>query len=419
MKVVHVVNLDTLGGAAKAVFSLNKALMNIGVDSKILVQQKFSSEESVLSVSNTFLNKIRTYSRIFFDTIQMKILSRSKKGRFSFGSIGIDISKNKFIKDADVIHLHWINQGYLSLRSLSHLADLNKPVVWTLHDMWSFTGGCHYSLGCLNYLNTCGNCPYLFFAYESDFSNSIFLSKRKIYEELKITFASCSYWLAGLAREAPLLIEKRIIPIHNTLDINIYKPLDQFEIRKKNNLPADKFLILFISLNINDERKGFSYLKNSLIHLLNQHPLLSSQTEILTVGKSSPEFFLEIPLKVNQIGRLKDDKQIAEYYNAADLFLAPSLEDNLPNTVLESLSCGTPVVAFSIGGIPEMIEHLKNGYLAEEKSIEDFSNGIYWVFQNKNRIPEIRQNARKKVLTQFNPDYIAGCYFDVYKTIFK
>jgi len=415
MKVVHVVNLDILGGAAKAAFALNKALVNIGVDSKLLVQQKFSSDNNVFSISDNLLNNLKTNSRIFFDTIQMKILTRTKKGRFSFGNIGTDISNKKSIQSADIIHLHWINQGYLSLSSLSKLARLNKPVFWTLHDMCGFTGGCHYNSGCMNYLNSCGNCPYLIFPSGIDSSNKIFMKKIELYRQLNATFITCSEWLAKIAQKAPLLKGKTVLPIHNTLDINIYKPLNRENIREKYNLSEDKFLILFVSLSIKDERKGFSYLKNSLFHLLNQYPFLSSKLEILILGKSAGDLFKDLPLKITQIGRVKEDRTIADYYNSADVFLAPSLEDNLPNTVLESLSCGTPVVAFNIGGIPEMVDHLKNGYLAQEKSVFDFSNGIHWLFQNKDRLFEMRQNARKKVIEEFNPDLIANSHISLYE----
>ncbi|HVO72424.1 MAG TPA: glycosyltransferase, partial [Ignavibacteriaceae bacterium] len=383
MKVVHLVNLDILGGAAKAAFALNKALLYNNVDSALLVQTKFSSDKDVYSISGNFIDKLKANARIIADLIQMNALTKTKKGRFSFGTIGTDIAKNKLIRQSDLIHLHWINQGYLSLSSLSNLALLNKPVVWTLHDMWGFTGGCHYSSGCRNYLNSCGDCPYLIFSSAGDFSHHIFLKKKKIYDQLKINFITCSEWLANIARKAPLLKDKIVTPIHNTLDIDVYKSLDKGGIRRKFNLPENKFLILFVALSITEERKGFSYLKNSLIRLLERYPHLKSEIELLILGRSSAENFEGISLKINQLGRIKSEKEIAECYNASDIFLAPSLEDNLPNTVLESLSCGIPVVAFKIGGIPEMVDHLKNGYLSEERSIEDFANGIYWMFQNK------------------------------------
>lgn len=415
MKVVHVVNVDIIGGASKAAFALNKALLEIGVDSKMLVQRKFSNIDGILSVSDTFSNKQKTNVRMLFDLIQMKIFTKTKKGRFSFGNVGIDITNHGLIQEADIVHLHWINEGYLSIKSLSKLSKLNKPIVWTLHDMWAFTGGCHYSSGCLRYLSSCGNCPYLILPSDSDFSNTIFLAKKKLYKKFQLAFITCSEWLANIAREVPQFKDKMVSPIHNTLDTNVYKPIDQIYIRGKLNLPKDKFLILFVALSTKEERKGFSYLKNSLDYLVKQYPMSKDQIELLILGSSSIDQLKGIPLKVNTSERKREDKDIAEYYNAANIFLAPSQEDNLPNTVLESLSCGTPVVAFKIGGIPEMVEHKKNGYLAEAKSLEDFSNGIYWMFQNRDQLKDLRKNARNKIVEYFSPQLIANAHLSFYK----
>ena len=259
MKVVHIVNSDIRGGASKAAFALNKALVNIGVDSKMLVQRKSSNNDNVFSISNSFLDKQKTNSRIFFDLVQMKIFTKTKKGRFSFGNIGTDLTKDALIKRADLIHLHWINEGYISLKSLSKLSKLKKPIVWTLHDMWAFTGGCHYSSGCIRYLDSCGLCPYLIFTNRKDSSYKIFKEKKKLYNQLKITYLTCSEWLANVAKGTPLLKDRKVIPIHNTLDINIYKPLHKNYIREKLNLPKDKFYILFVALSTDRLQEDHAY----------------------------------------------------------------------------------------------------------------------------------------------------------------
>lgn len=418
MKVVHVVYSDIRGGASKAALALNKALQNIGVDSKMLVQRKYTNEKSVYTPDYNFWEKQKTNVRILLDLAQMKIFTKMKKGRFSFGDIGLNINENNIIQEADLIHLHWINGGLLSFKSLSALSRLKKPIVWTLHDMWAFTGGCHYSAGCNRYLSSCGHCPYLHFSYKSDYSNKFWKTKKNLYDKSNITYVTCSKWLATVAKDTPILKTYDVIPIHNTLDINIYKPLDKRQIREKLNLPQDKFLIIFVALSIEEERKGFQYLKKSLVRLLEKYPLVSQQIELLILGRSSNEQLEGIPFKINSVGRKMDDINIAEYYNTANVFLAPSLEDNLPNTVLESLSCGTPVIAFNVGGIPEMVEHKKNGYLSKERSVEDFSEGIYWIFQNNN-IDEIEKYARSKVVEHFNPQLIANNHLSVYQKLVK
>ena len=415
MKVVHVVNADIRGGAPKAAFALSKALQDNGVDSKLLVQRKFSNDNNVFSINTNYLEQQKTNFRMLVDLLQMKVFTQTRKGRFSFGRVGTDITNNELIKQSDIIHLHWINEGYLSLKSLLELGKINKPIFWTLHDMWGFTGGCHYSSGCKRYMDSCGQCPYLKYPSKKDFSFSLLNEKKLSFNELDITFLTCSEWLGSVASNTMVLKEKEVIPLHNTLFMDIYKPINRESIRSKFNFPNDKFIIIFVSLTIEDERKGFIYLKKSLIELLKMNPELADKVELLILGSYAKNWLAELPCKINAVGRISDDKSMAEYYNVADVFLAPSLEDNLPNTVLESLSCGTPVVGFNIGGIPEMVEHKKNGYLAKEKSVEDFTNGILWMIQNKKFFKELRKNARLKVEKNFNPTFIAKKHLDLYE----
>lgn len=417
MKIVHIVTADIIGGAPKAAFALNKALQEIGINSKMLVQRKFGQDTDVFSISNTSLKKQKTNARILTDLMQMKMFTKTKEGRFSFGSIGTDITNNKLIRNSDIIHLHWINEGFLSIKSVLQLSKLNKPVVWTLHDMWGFTGGCHYSMGCKRFIDSCGDCPYLFLKSKNDSSKKLLYKKNSAYSKLNLSFITCSEWLAGVAKTSFLLNDKSVTPIHNTLDIDIYKPLDQKQVRRSLGFPVDKFLILFVAFSTTEKRKGFEYLKKSLILLTEKYPEISSNTELLILGRFSLEQLEGISLKVNTLGRINNDSGVAEYYNAADIFLLPSLEDNLPNTVLESLSCGTPVVAFNIGGIPEMIDHLKSGYLSDEKSVKSFTDGIRWAFKERKNFVEFKANGRKKVLDFFNPQKIANEHWKLYQDL--
>ena len=298
MKVVHVVNADIKGGAPKAAFALSKALQDIGVDSKMLVQRKFSNDKNVFSINTNYLKKQTTNFRMLIDLLQMKIFTKTKKGRFSFGKVGTDITTNTLIKQADIIHLHWINEGYLSLNSLLELGKLNKPIFWTLHDMWAFTGGCHYSAGCQKYLDSCGQCPYLNYPSNNDFSFSNLNKKKIIFNNLNITFLTCSEWLGGIASDTPALNKKEVFPLHNTLYMNIYKPLHKEAVRKKLNLSNEKFIIIFVSLSIDEERKGFIYLKKSLIELLKKYPELSDEIELLVLGSYSKTWLQELPCKI-------------------------------------------------------------------------------------------------------------------------
>lgn len=380
----------------------------------MLVQRKFSLSEKVYSVSDTYINRQRTNLRMTADLLEMKLFTRKDKGRFSIGDVGLDIRDNELVKEADILHLHWINEGFLSIRSIRKLNKLNKPIVWTFHDMWGFTGGCHYSGECRRYQAVCGSCPYLKHSSEHDLSNKFHLNKSGIFRNIDLTIITCSKWLSEITLQSSIFANGDVTPVPNTLKVDIYKPMDQQACRQKLKLPQDKFLLLFGTLNTKEERKGFSYLRRSLQHLSGVRPSLREKIELIVFGTSSPEELQDFPFKINSLGRIGDDNKLAVCYNAADLFLAPSLEDNLPNTVMESLACGVPVAAFNIGGIPEMVDHKLNGYLAKEKSVEDLAEGILYFYEHPDEMPAVKENARKKVVDCFSPEIIAAKHIQIY-----
>ena len=417
MRVVHIINADTRGGAPKAAFAINKALNSIGIVSNLLVQRKFSRDNTVFSVSNNFIDKQKTNFRMLLDLIQMKLLTKTERGRFSFASVGTDISGYKLIRDADVIQLHWINEGYISIRSLSKLAELNKPIVWTLHDMWAFTGGCHYSAGCLEYEKSCGNCPYLKSPSTNDKSRKNWKKKNEQYSRLNPTIVTPSNWMADCAKRSSLLNKFLINVIPNPIDIDIYKPIEKTVARKMLKLPNDKKLILFGSLNVKEERKGFKHLINVLQVLIKNHPSLKNETELLMYGTATAEELNLLPLKVNSLGRIANENILVECYNSADIFVAPSLEDNLPNTVMESLACGLPVAAFNIGGMPDMIENEKNGYLAKPFSVEDLAEGIFGIINDKVINKNSGQAGRETVTNNYSFKKAAVKYNSLYMSL--
>jgi len=386
----------------------------------LLVQKQQSNSTFVKSTTNSFIKTKLNFYRFAYERLLFAIKEKSKEVRFAFSlaNIGEDISKNILIKQSDIIHLHWINFGFLSFRSLKKLFALNKPIVWTLHDMWTFTGGCHYGGDCIAYQTECSNCPFLKHPHNKDISNKLWHKKQQLYANKNITFVTCSNWLADIARSSSLLKHFRIESIPNPIDVSTYKPLDKQSLRNSMNLDNNKKYLLFGSMNIEDKRKGFNYLSQALEILNIKHPELKESIELIVFGKSNQSVFNTLPYKTNDLGMLKEENKIVEAYNVADLFILPSLEDNLPNTIMESLSCGTPVVAFNTGGIPEMIEHKSNGYLADYKNAEDLANGIYWtLYQSEHQT--LSANARKKVLENFTFDIVANKYINLYKDLLK
>ncbi len=417
MNILIICKSDTTGGAAIASKRLKDALQANGHLVKMLVQEKKSSDNSVYSTGDKYLKKKWNFLLFVFERLYFYFFEKSKAIRFAFSPAvaGENISNHPLVKEADVIHIHWFNQGYLSLNSLKKLLRLNKRIVWTLHDMWAFTGGCHYSGDCENYKINCGNCKFLKHPGYQDLSTWVHKKKSIIFEGSNIQFVTCSNWLAETAKASSLLENFEIKSIPNPIDTSVYSPKDKSIVRKKLGLPLDKKLLLFGSANIFDERKGLNYLVEALNKLDKKEPLFQNELEIIMFGKSNEQLIKQFSYKVNNLGIINGDENIADLYSAADLFVLPSLEDNLPNTIMESLACGTPVVAFNTGGIPEMIDHKENGYLAEFKSVDDLLNGIQFVLNENSG--KLNEASVKKVKAFYSQKIVSDKYLDSYKLL--
>jgi len=418
MKVVHISTSDLAGGAAIACKRIVDAQSSNSIDASLLVQKKISSDPRVYSTTRNLFSKLHYNLRLLFDEGYIRLLTNQSRGRFSNPAFGIDISNNPLIKASDIINLHWVNGGFLSLNALKKIGNLGKPIVWTLHDMWAFTGGCHYSLDCRKFESYCSNCPSLKFSGNKDHSYSVFKDKR-FFSDVNLTIVTCSKWLKQEAEKSTLLTKKKVINIPNPIDTDLYKPQDVTQSRKKLGLIEDKIFILFGSMNLVDERKGFKYLIESLIRLASDSPDTKKIIEILVFGKANGRIFSDVPYQIHYFGNLKSEAEIISCYNSADIFLAPSLQDNLPNTVLESLSCGTPVIAYNVGGLPDMVDHLKNGYLARVSSVEDLTNGIKWYLNNRSDSGSLRFTARDKVIKFFSKEIAAVKYRELYENLIK
>lgn len=418
MKILLINKSDKTGGAAVACKRLHNALNKSNIEAKLLVEEKKTQDKKVINLSKNSARKKLNFIRFIAERLYFLPHEVSKDQRFAFSPAiaGQNIHNHPAFLKADIIHLHWFNQGFLSLNSLKKIIQSGKPIIWTLHDMWAFTGGCHYAGDCKNYKNNCGNCVFLKNPHAQDLSYKTLKKKKEIFKNAKITFVTCSAWLKKEAESSSLLQNSKIINIPNPIDTEEFYPKDKIEIRKRLNLPKNKRLILFAAANISDKRKGLNYLIDALhiYHSNNQHKGL----EIITFGKSDNQLLENLPYKVHPLGILSKTEDIADAYNAADVFILPSLEDNLPNTIMEALACGTPVLAFRTGGIPEMIEHKKNGYIADYKSIEDLKTGLDFILN----YPEkeiLRQNAIHKVKTEYLEKIVAEKYIEIYKELFE
>ena len=389
MKITHISTYDINGGAAKAAYRLHKSLLEKGYDSNMLVMKKESDEEKIILAKDGNIEKfLSSNGRKVRERLKFyRYRNRKNKIFFSYGNIGVNIIDDELIRSSDILHFHWINDSFINIKTLLKLKSMNKKIIFTLHDMWFFTGGCHYSADCIKYREQCMKCPILESNNENDISKKIYGLKRKIYNELDFDIITCSEWLAKCAKSSSLLHNKNIVTIPNVLDTKIFKKIDKKIARDILNLDKEAIYLCFGALNsTSDSRKGFSYLIKSLENLreiYNNNDNLTRKIKLLVFGASNCKD--KLPFDTIFMGKVHDEYTLSLIYNAADVFIAPSIEDNLPNTVLESLYCNTPVVAFNIGGMPDMIEHKVNGYLAEEKNYQDLSIGIDYVLKNVNK----------------------------------
>jgi glycosyltransferase involved in cell wall biosynthesis len=414
---------DFTGGAAIACRRLLKALRtHTDVQAQMLVQESKSGQEGIIQLNNSWFAKKKAFLRFVWERLYFLIYEKNKEVRFSFNpaKFGTDISDNQYVTDSDIVHLHWINFGFLSIDSLRKLAQTNKPIVWTLHDMWAFTGGCHHSRDCENYQKSCGNCEqFLKNPSSTDLSNQIWQEKMDVFSKANLTIITCSEWLGNRASKSSLFQNVRVEAIPNPIDIEVFRPIDKKVARKKFNLDEDKKYILFAAMRVDAVGKGFAYFQEALLVISNQLLVKgnsNSDIEILIFGQAQSSDFEELPFKVNILGRLSDLETIAHAYSAASVFVIPSLEENLPNTIMESMACGTPVVGFEVGGIPEMIEHKQTGYLAKYKSSENLAKGIYWtLFDSDYQV--LANNSRQKVVDNYSEKVVAERYKKVYQSL--
>jgi glycosyltransferase involved in cell wall biosynthesis len=409
--VLHLSTFHLEGGAGVAATRLHRALQKSGTGSRMLVPSSQNPEENVTALAENSWESKKAWGRFVAERLYFFPHEKDNTVRFAFSpaEIGADISNHPLVRQADILHLHWINFGFLSLTSLDKLFSLGKPVVWTLHDMWTVTGGCHYSRGCDHYLSHCQYCPYLAKPEQYDISFSQFETKKHIYEKAKMALVSPSQWLDRIVKHAALTQSTYSKSIPNCIDTDLFAPSNKKLVREKLDLPTDKKLILFAGANTQDPRKGFSYFKDALT-------LLSDDVEVLVLGKANPAVFDSFPAPVHYLGKITRQEDMVDAYNAADMIVVPSLEDNLPNTIMEAMACGTPAVGFATGGIPEMIDHKQNGYVSEFKSSDSLAEGISWILSN-NSNGQISEHARTKVLSTYSENIIATQYQNLYQSL--
>ena len=416
MRVLIVNTAERTGGAAIAANRLLHALNHNGVEARMLVRDRKTDSPQVASIPPSW----RLRAKFLWERGIIWLangLSKRNLFQVDIANAGTDITRMEAFKQADVIHLHWVNQGFLSLGDMERIMASGKPVVMTMHDQWYFTGICHYSGDCDKYQTQCSHCPMLTGGgIGTDLARRVYDRKRTIYSLKPMAFVGCSRWMADLARKSPLTQDHLVTNIPNAIDTDVFTPMDQAAAREHHALPADKRLLLFGAQRITDERKGFRYLKEACEHLVQNYPELARQMGVVVLGGDAETMKSALPLPVYTVGYLSNEAEIAQLYNAVDLFVTPSLQDNLPNTIVEAMSCGTPCVGFNVGGIPEMISHEQDGYVARYRDSQDFAHGIVWCLDD-NRLATLRQKARADALNTYSESAVASRYQEIYRSL--
>lgn len=307
-----------------------------------------------------------------------------------------------------LVHLHWVAA---SLLGIEEIARLRVPVVWTLHDMWAFTGGCHYAGDCGGFRTRCGKCPLLASDRDQDLSRAVWRRKQRAYAKSNMTIVAPSRWMADVARQSSLFNGRRIEVIPNGLDTEVFRPLDKAAAKAFLGIDPEQRVLLFGAEWLTDRRKGGDLLASALAQL-------EFACTLLTFGRGTIAFDANPNIRVHAQGPLHDEVSLAVMYSAADVFVCPSREDNLPNTVAEALACGTPCAAFAVNGVLDMITHRVNGWLAQAFDSADLATGIRWLATHPD--PEqLRRAAREKAVKEYSLEVMATRYLALYEGLLK
>lgn len=419
MKIVQISTSDIQGGAAKACYRLAKGLRSIGEDCSILVQSRRSNESFISEFGSA---GPRSAGFILAEKIQRNYIDRQRRAisntQFSYTGPAFDLSENRLVQKADVLNLHWVT-GYQNPQTIARLASSGTPLVWTLHDQWPFTGGCHYTSGCTRYGETCSSCPQL----RGDWfhlTEALLQDKATSLQSAPITIVSPSRWMADCARQSSVLRRHRVVTIPNAVETDEFSPRDKNAARRNFGLREECLFLLFGSESGKEKRKGFQEFLSAL-RVCMQNPDFAkraSEGSIQVISFGHPVTDFEIPgLQFISLGFLNSPEKLRDAYCAADLFVLPSLEDNLPNTMLESMSCGTPVIAFATGGMPDVITNDVTGLVVPPLDAKALGYALLSLLFDGEKRRQMSRHCRSLMAERFSLEVQAQKYLKLYQEI--
>lgn len=410
MKILHLIGGTLSSGAAKGAYLLHQGLIDLGVNSKVLTSSAETfNNPSVESITQRKNEKAFNFIRAQMDLLPLNFYRRRQEHIFSNNIFGYNFTRHPLYEWADIINLHWINGGFVSINDIS---KINKPVIWTMRDMWPMSGGCHYTMECNKYLTGCGKCPQLGSDNNNDLSAWNIRRKQKHLPE-ELIFVGISKWLSKCAKESHLLKNQRVITFYNCINDKEFFPVDKKIAKNISLIPADKKVILFGAADASSFHKGFDKFVKALEYLYDKSKYL-----FLFFGKIEKSLVEDLNINYISLGYLSDSISLRLAYSAADIFVAPAVMEAFGKTIAEAMACGTPCIAFNATGPQDIIDHKKNGYLAKPYLSTDLAQGIEWLL-NHPKPEEIANNARQRVLDCFTIEKIAEKYKKLYEEVLQ
>ena len=406
---------DIDGGAARASHRLASRLVELGEPLHMRVMRKFGNDPWVTGAEG------------LPEQIWARVITRAERGvvklngvknkdlTWSFNGLPNFMFPQSMYEAASVVHINWVGKGTLPLSSIPRI---NKPLVWTLHDSWAFTGGCHVPYECRRFEKNCGNCPQLRSPADNDASHRHWTKKAKCLAKTSSHFVAPSSWMAEQSWASSLLGNAPISVIPNWLDTNVFRRSVKSLARETLNLSQEKHLILFGAMYADtDQNKGLSFLLEALKVLQSKDASFAENYELVIFGACSPGSLKNLPIPATMLGVVSDDFRLAQAYSAADVTVVPSKMESFGQVALESLSCGTPVAAFATAGLTDIVKHMENGYLAKKFDTNDLANGISLMCELNDFTRSLPVRAREWVLNKFDIKVTAGKYLALFESV--
>ncbi len=418
MRIVHINTNDGDDGVGRAAYRLHLALRAAGVDSSMFVQRQTSAQAHVTRYRHPRTWRARLRQRLRSQTIKRSLAAYQEtrpEGYERFSDDRTIYQKEVLTQmpQAQLIHLHSIADFIDYSSFFRGIANETNPIVWTLHDMEPFTGGCHYDFGCGRFTSGCGACPQLGSDNPKDLSHQVWERKERIFSQIpahRLHIVALNQWMADEVAKSPLLnrFSRHIIP--NGVNLEDFAPRPRNFARNTLGIPQEARVLLYVASSMKTRRKGFHILAQAVKSVERREDLF-----LLSLGSGQPN--LEVHIPHLHIGSVYNDRLLSLIYSAADVFVLPSLQDNLPNTVLEAMACGTPVLASNVGGIPDVIQHGHSGILVPPADALELGQAIAQFLSDSKLVEKISSNSRKRIAEHFSQDLQAKKTLEMYQLL--